>query len=117
ASELVNPTWRAGSVSDRRPPVADAPGSPWSLKRMHRLMVLSTAYRQASRATPEQAAKAVTADPQNKFLHRQNVRRLEAEAIRDAILIVSGRLDSRMEGPGVLPYLTEHQVGRGRPAS
>src|SRR5205814_4619765 len=83
----------------------------WSVKHMHRLMVLSTAYRQSSRATPEQAARAVTADPQNKLLHRQNVRRLEAEAIRDAILIVSGRLDSRMEGPGVLPYLTEHQVG------
>ena len=55
----------------------------WS-RTMHRLMLLSTAYRQSSRATPEQAAKAVTADPQNKLLHRQNVRRLEAEAIRDS---------------------------------
>lgn len=89
----------------------------WSLKAMHRLMVLSTAYRQASHATPEQAAKAVTADPQNKLLHRQNVRRLEAEAIRDSILTISGRLDPKIGGPGVLPYLTEHQVGRGRPAS
>ncbi|MBN9524088.1 PSD1 domain-containing protein [bacterium] len=89
----------------------------WTLKRMHRLMLLSTAYRQASRATPEQAALAVTADPQNKLLHRQNVRRLEAEAIRDAILAVSGRLDRTVGGPGVLPHLTEHQVGRGRPAS
>ena len=88
----------------------------WSIKRMHRLMVLSAAYRQSSRATPEQAAKAVTADPQNKLLHRQNVRRLEAEAIRDAMLAVSGRLDRTMEGPGVLPHLTEHQVGRGKPA-
>jgi hypothetical protein len=89
----------------------------WSVKQMHRLMVLSAAYRQSSRTTPEQAAKAVTADPQNKLLHRQNVRRLEAEAIRDAMLLVSGRLDRTAEGPGVLPYLTEHQVGRGRPAS
>jgi hypothetical protein len=87
----------------------------WSVKHMHRLMVLSTAYRQSSRATPEQAAKAVTGDPQNKLLHRQHVRRLEAEPIRDAILLVSGRLDRSLEGPGVLPYLTEHQVGRGRP--
>jgi len=84
---------------------------------MHRLMVHSTAYRQASRATPEQAAKAVTADPLNKLLHRQTVRRLEAEAIRDAMLVVSGRLDPTPGGPGVLPYLTEHSVGRGRPAS
>ncbi|MCE9568061.1 MAG: PSD1 and planctomycete cytochrome C domain-containing protein [Planctomycetes bacterium] len=89
----------------------------WSFKHMHRLMVLTSAYQQASRATPEQAAKAVTADPLNKLLHQQNVRRLEAEAIRDTILCVSGRLDPKMEGPGVLPYLTEHQVGRGKPAS
>ncbi len=89
----------------------------WSLKRMHRLMLLSTAYRQSSGATPEMAAKAVTADPQNKLLHRQNVRRLEAEAIRDSLLAVSGRLQPAMGGPGVLPHLTEHQVGRGRPAS
>jgi hypothetical protein len=92
-------------------------GVPWSLKRMHRLMLLSTAYRQSSRATPEQAARAVTADPQNKLLHRQNVRRLEAEAIRDAMLAVSGRLDRAVGGAGVLPHLTEHQVGRGKPAS
>jgi cytochrome c553 len=89
----------------------------WSLKQLHRLMVLSAAYRQASRAIPEQTAKAVTADPQNKLLHRQNLKRLEAEVIRDSILAASGRLDPKMEGPGVLPYLTEHQVGRGRPSS
>ncbi len=89
----------------------------WSIKAMHRLMMLSTAYRQSSRATPDQTAKAVIADPQNKLLHRQNVKRLEAEAIRDSILGVSGRLDPKMEGPGVLPHLTDHQVGRGRPAS
>ena len=89
----------------------------WSLKSMHRLMVLSTAYRQSSRATPEQTVKAVTADPQNKLLHRQNVKRLEAEAIRDSILAVSGRLDLKMGGQGAPPSLTDHQVGRGRPAS
>jgi mono/diheme cytochrome c family protein len=103
ASELVAP--------DRKGATA------WSLKRMHRLMVLSAAYRQSSRAAPDRAARAVTADPQNKLLHRQNVQRLEAEAIRDGVLAVSGRLDPKMEGPGVLPYLTEHQVGRGRPGS
>ncbi len=89
----------------------------WSLKRMHRLMLLSTAYRQSSRATPEQAAKAATADPLNELLHRQNVRRLEAEAIRDSLLAVSGRLDRTPGGPSILPYLTEHQAGRGKPPS
>jgi hypothetical protein len=104
ASELVAPS-------------EGAKAEPWSLKHMHRLMVLSTAYRQSSRATPEQATKAVTADPQNKLLHKQNVRRLEAEAIRDSMLVVSGRLDRTMEGPGILPHLTEHEVGRGKPPS
>jgi hypothetical protein len=89
----------------------------WSIKRMHRMMVLSTAYRQSSRAAAEHEAIAATADPQNKLLHRQNVRRLEAEAIRDAILAVSGRLDRRLEGPSVLPHLNENQEGRGRPSS
>jgi hypothetical protein len=89
----------------------------WSIKKMHRLLVLSVAYRQSSRATLKQAAKAVTIDPQNRLLHRQNVRRLEAEAIRDAMLAVSGRLDRSIGGPSVLPHLTEHQVGRGRPSS
>ncbi|HUR52506.1 MAG TPA: DUF1553 domain-containing protein, partial [Gemmataceae bacterium] len=89
----------------------------WSIKAMHRLMVSSQAYRQSSRATPQAAEKALTADPQNKLLHRQNARRLEAEAIRDSILLVSGRLDRTPEGPGVLPYLTAHIDGRGKPGS
>jgi len=46
-------------------------GGAWSLKRMHRMMLLSTAYQQASKATPDQTAKAVTADAENKLLHRR----------------------------------------------
>ncbi len=110
ATELANPDRKVGGDVK-----VGGDAKPWSLKRMHRLMLLSTAYQQASRAPPDQAAKAVTADPQNKLLHRQNVKRLEAEAIRDSVLAASGRLDPRAGGPGVLPYLTEHQVGRGRP--
>src|SRR5262249_42533181 len=83
----------------------------WSLKRLHRLLLLSSTYQMASRAE----GKAEEADPQNKLLHRMRVRRLEAEAIRDAMLAVSGRLDRTMYGPGVLPYLTPFMVGRGRP--
>jgi hypothetical protein len=109
AAELVSPS----SAATR----SGASSEPWSLKRLHRLMVLSAAYRQSSRATPEQAATAATADPSNKLLHRQNVRRLEAEAIRDSILAVSGRLDRTIGGPGVLPHLGDHQTGRGKPAS
>jgi cytochrome c553 len=83
----------------------------WSIKQMHRLMVLSSAYRMSSR--PE--AGAEEADPQNRLWHRMPIRRLEAECIRDALLAVSGRLDRTMYGPGVPPHLTPHMAGRGRP--
>jgi mono/diheme cytochrome c family protein len=83
----------------------------WSVKQMHRLIVLSSTYRQAS------GGRASEKDPENRLLHRMPVRRLEAEAIRDAILAVSGRLNRTMHGPSVLPYLTPHMEGRGRPNS
>ena len=54
-------------------------------------------------------------DPANVYLHRMNVRRLEAEAIRDALLAVSGRLDRRCTGPVCRRYLTPFMDGRGRP--
>ncbi len=85
----------------------------WSIKAMHREMMLSHAYRMASAIDPVSDA----IDPANRLLHRANVRRLEAEAIRDAMLFVSGRLDVRMGGPSVPPYLTPLMEGRGRPAS
>jgi mono/diheme cytochrome c family protein len=70
--------------------------SGWSIKHMHRLIVLSAAYRQSSRIDP--AARAKDADA--RLLWRFPSRRLEAEAIRDAMLAVSGRLNPRMGGPG-----------------
>jgi len=79
---------------------------------MHRLMVLSSTYQMTSR--PDEQADGQ--DPQNQLLHRMPILRLEAEAIRDSLLAVAGRLDPKMYGPGVAPYLTPHMVGRGRPA-
>jgi hypothetical protein len=71
----------------------------WSLKSMHRLMVTSATYRQSSvRETPE-VARSV--DPSCRLLWRMPVRRLEAEAIRDAMLAVSGDLDPRQGGASV----------------
>src|SRR5262249_23659159 len=59
----------------------------------------STAYRQSThRPTEGEAAKAVGADPENELLWRMNLRRLEAEAVRDAVLAVSGKLDRTMGG-------------------
>ena len=70
----------------------------WSLKRLHRLMVTSAAYRQASHG-PAAAASAFK-DPTNRFVSRMTVRRLSAEQIRDAALAASGELDPRMGGEG-----------------
>jgi hypothetical protein len=67
----------------------------WSLKALHRRIVLSATYRQSSRASAE--AEAI--DPENRLLRRANRRRLEYEALRDAMLAVSGRLDPALGGP------------------
>jgi hypothetical protein len=66
----------------------------WSLKKLHRRIVLSAAYRQSSAAE----AKSEQADPENALFARQNRRRLEFEAMRDAILAVSGQLDLALGG-------------------
>jgi hypothetical protein len=73
--------------------------SGWSLKHIHRLIVTSAAYRRSSQGNDTQRR----ADPDNLFLARFPFRRLEVEAIRDSILATSGKLDSRMYGPGVRP--------------
>ena len=86
----------------------------WSLKSLHRLLVLSRTY--ALTSDPADSATE-EADPLNKLLHRAHLRRLEGETIRDAMLAVSGRLDTRMYGPGVMPHLTPFMIGRGRPGS
>jgi mono/diheme cytochrome c family protein len=84
----------------------------WSLKKLHRLIVTSRAYGMDS-VPADPAAEA--ADPENVLLHRMPLRRQEAEALRDAMLAVSGRLDPRLGGPSVPPHLTPFMDGRGRP--
>jgi hypothetical protein len=88
AAELVNPTWMP---TDRiaRP-------RPWSLKHIHRLIVTSATYRQAS-----DTRHGTPTDPQNSLLWRMNRRRLEAEAVRDAILAVAGTLNPAVGGRSV----------------
>jgi uncharacterized protein DUF1553/uncharacterized protein DUF1549/cytochrome c len=71
----------------------------WSIKAMHKLMVTSSAYRQAS-VSPV-AAEAKKIDPDDRLLWRQRMRRLEAEPLRDGILAVSGSLNGEMFGPPV----------------
>jgi hypothetical protein len=69
----------------------------WSMKKMHRLMMTSSAYRQAS--TPD--AANLKLDPDNTYYWRMTPRRLEAELVRDCILYVSGSLDLTRGGPDI----------------
>jgi hypothetical protein len=69
----------------------------WSLKKLHRLIMTSRTYRTTSRATAAQREL----DPENKFLGRFPHRRLDVEAIRDAVLATSGKLNPQMFGPAV----------------
>lgn len=66
-------------------------------KSLHRSIVTSETYRQSS--YPEQRSAAIAIDPENRWLWRYSPRRLDAEQIRDSILLVSGLLDPRIGGP------------------
>jgi hypothetical protein len=78
----------------------------WELKRFHRLLMSSGAYRQLSRRTDE--LDKIDAD--NRLLGRMNIRRLEAEAVRDSMLAATDRLSSKMLGPPV--PVTVDEVGQ-----
>ncbi len=87
----------------------------WRMKRMHKLILLSHTWRQSSRG---QDPAAAALDPGNLLLWRQNLRRLEAEAIRDTVLSVSGQLNLAMEGQGVFPELPPEVLAtQSRPGS
>jgi hypothetical protein len=69
----------------------------WSLKKLHRLIVLSSTYGQSSHETEEMRRR----DPANLLLSRMNRRRLDLEAMRDSLLVVAGALDPAVGGPAV----------------
>jgi Protein of unknown function (DUF1553)/Protein of unknown function (DUF1549) len=88
--------------------------SGWSLKAIHRLLLLSAAYQQSSMASLEVLRK----DPDNHFWGRMNRRRLESEAIRDNLLAVAGQLDLTPGGPGFPDITTPrrtHYLSTRRP--
>jgi hypothetical protein len=89
---------------------AELVGHRWSLKALHRQIVTSEAYRQASRADPA----GLALDASDRLLWRKAPMRLEAEMVRDAMLAVSGALNERQGGPG----FAEFSVGQapGTPA-
>ncbi|MEC7696410.1 MAG: PSD1 and planctomycete cytochrome C domain-containing protein [Planctomycetota bacterium] len=85
--------------------------SGWSRKALIRKLVLSSTYRMSTRAS----AKSFDVDPDNVLLQHANVRRLPAEAIRDAVLATSGSLNDQMYGPGVPLHLGQMPPSRARP--
>lgn len=78
-------------------------GFAWKLKPLHRLLVTSYVYRQSSATTP----KGVAIDAFNTLLWRMNLRRMEAEAVRDSVLAAAGKLDRKMGGPSFKLYKYE----------
>ena len=86
--------------------------SGWSVKKLHREIVLSSAYRMSSKPGAKPAS-----DPRNDLLSFMPVRRLEGEAIRDAMLAISGRLMPEPFGRSVVPHISKYQDGRGKPQS
>src|SRR5580765_953533 len=69
----------------------------WQLKRLHRVIMTSTAYRQSSRRDPRRESR----DPENRLYWRKPIQRLDAEVIRDAILAATGALNEAMFGTPV----------------
>ena len=85
----------------------------WSIKELHRTILLSETYQRSSKTDNPKAQKL---DPGNNFLWRHNLRRLEAEAIRDTFLSISGTLNPAMGGRGFFPHLAgEVLAGASRP--
>ncbi len=82
-----------------------------SIKTLIRSIVLSRTYQMSGRV----AAQALERDPSNLLWHYRPPKRLEGEAIRDALLALSGELDEAQFGPSVPIYLTDFMDGRGRP--
>lgn len=78
----------------------------WSLKHLHRAMVLSDLYRRSS-SNAGAAATTLAADPDNLHLWRMNPRRMESQLVRDSLLHLSGRLDLTLGGPSIDPAKAE----------
>ncbi|HEY1602551.1 MAG TPA: PSD1 and planctomycete cytochrome C domain-containing protein [Pirellulales bacterium] len=126
ARALVNRVWQAYfgtglvATSEDLGTQSEAPSHPqlldwlavdfmergWSLKQLHRLIVTSATYRQASRVSPELLAR----DPYNRLLARGARFRVEGEVVRDVALAASGLLSARLGGPSVFPPLPEFML-------
>lgn len=83
----------------------------WSLKHLHRALVLSDLYRRSSSNAHADPA-TLKADPDNAFYWRMNPRRMESQAVRDSLLHLAGRLDPTPGGPGIDPKASDTNFRR-----
>jgi hypothetical protein len=84
----------------------------WRLKAMHKLLVMSNVYQMSSVGSPN----AVANDPENDLFTRFELRRLEAEEIRDSVLAISGNLNPKRGGPSIYPTIARDVLmGQSRP--
>ena len=95
AAEFMQPTLT--------PTVGGQPAKPWDMKAFQKLIVMSGAYQQSPRVTPQLAAR----DPENRLLARGPRFRLSAEVLRDQALFTSGLLIDKIGGPSVRPYMPD----------
>ena len=93
--------------------------APWSMKRMHKLIVMSNTYRMSSRPAIQPASGGKDprlVDPLNNLFWRHDLRRLSAEELRDSILATTGQLNLKMFGPGVFPKISDEvKAGQSEP--
>jgi hypothetical protein len=102
---LVSPVFDFG-LRTKKPPLhelldwlaVEFMESGWSMKRIHRQIVLSQAYRMISSGGPAEAGNT-RIDPDNRFFWRMNTRRMESEVVRDSLLHLTGKLDPAQGGP------------------
>ncbi|HYV32510.1 MAG TPA: DUF1553 domain-containing protein, partial [Candidatus Binatia bacterium] len=96
ASEFMEPTVPASAGTEGGQKTSRSPG-PWSIKHLHRLILLSKTYQQSS----DNNSRYAQIDPFNRLLWRQNIRRLEFEPLRDSLLAIGGKLDTNLYGKPV----------------
>ena len=109
SSELKTTEPTEGSAPTRNSELGTRNSSAWSLKQMHKLIVMSATYRQSSRVSP----LLIERDPTNQWLSRGPRIRVEAEMIRDSALSASGLLSRRIGGPSVFPPQPEGVTSLG----
>ncbi|MFN3653004.1 MAG: DUF1549 and DUF1553 domain-containing protein [Armatimonadota bacterium] len=110
---LRGPAVASGSKGSRfiphPPSLIPQEGLSWSMKGLIRLIVTSNSYKQSTRPP----ARTLKVDPENELFSRMNRKRLEAEAVRDTLLAVSGRLNPKAGGPGVFPPFSKEALPAG----